>query len=258
MRHAILGWTLSVAVLIPTLGTAQVYVQPTAYPRVTAANAVWQVSGAPIFHAGAYYYPTGPTVFFDGNVMMRTGTYQGVALYEDATITPYTIVYVPIGGSVVRPYERRREGELAGTIGSRTPSFPIQRDGEVSVAEGTGTTGLIVPSRNQGEPLVIPETVAIGTRGSLVASDLPEPVAVPTVQRVALRGRVPSILQVWVPFNGTRWYSAGTAQPYSPDRFAKIGEYHGFPVYRAKATGNDVIYIPSVEGGAVAPYKKKP
>jgi len=181
-----------------------------------------------------------------------------VALYEDATITPYTIVYVPIGGSVVRPYERRREGELAGTIGSRTPSFPIQRDGEVSVAAGTGSTGVIVPLRNEGEPLVIPETLAVSTRGSLLASDFPEPVAAPARSRVALRGRVPSILQVWVPFNGTRWYSAGIAQPYSPDRFAKIGEYHGFPVYRAKATGNNVIYIPSVEGGAVAPYKKMP
>src|SRR5690348_7492696 len=83
MRHAILGWTLSVAVLIPTMGTAQVYVQPSAYPRVTAATAVWQARGEPIFHAGAYYYPTGPTIFFDGNVMMRTGTYQGVPLYED-------------------------------------------------------------------------------------------------------------------------------------------------------------------------------
>ena len=256
MRCSILGWTLSVVVLLPTLGTAQVYVQPSAYPRVTATGAVWFARGEPLFHAGAFYYPTGPTVFFDGNVMMRTGTYQGVPLYEDATQTPYTVVYVPIGGNVVRPYERRREGELAGTVGSRTPSFPIQRDGEVSVAAGTGITGIVVPPVSEIEPLVIPESFAIGTRGSLVAADLPEPVMVPTVNRVALRGRVPSILQVWVPFNGTRWYSAGSAEPFSAARFTQIGEYHGFPVYRAKNTGADVIYIPSVEGGAVAPYKR--
>ena len=92
-----------------------------------------QQRGTPVFHAGAFYYPSGPSTFFDGNVMQRTGTFEGVPLYEDATQTPFTVVYVPIGGNVVRPYERRREGELAGSTGSRTPSFPVQTDGEVSV-----------------------------------------------------------------------------------------------------------------------------
>src|SRR3954452_12540748 len=131
MRTFTLALLLSVAVLLPKLGTAQVLLLPDAYPQVTAANAAWQSRGDAVFHAGAFYYPAGPTVFFDGNVMHRTGTYQGIPLYEDATQTPFTVVYVPIGGNVVRPYERRREGDLAGTVGSRTPSFPIQRDGEV-------------------------------------------------------------------------------------------------------------------------------
>lgn len=257
MRKTTLGWMVMMAVLVPTLGTAQVYVQPSTYPRMTAATAVWQARGEPIFHAGTYYYPTGPTVFFDGNVMMRTGTYQGVPLYEDATQSPYTVVYVPIGGNVVRPYERRREGELAGTVGSRTPSFPIQRDGDVSVAAGTSIVAPLMPPPNEGAPVVIPEfTGTVGARTPLIAADLPQPVSVPTSRSVALRGRVPSILQVWVPFNGTRWYSAGDAQPYSPDRFVQIGEYHGFPVYRGKTTGANVIYIPSVAGGALAPYRK--
>ena len=258
MRKTTLGLMALMAVLVPTLGTAQVYVQPSAYPRMTAANALWQVRGGPIFHAGAYYYPAGPTTFFDGNVMMRTGTYEGVPLYEDATQSPYTVVYVPIGGNVVRPYERRREGELAGTTGSRTPSFVIQRDGEVTAAAGAASSGLLLPPPAESvEPLVIPEFVApVAARGPLVAADLPQPVSVPTSRNVALRGRVPSILQVWVPFNGARWYSAGSAQPYAADRFVRIGEYHGFPVYRGKTTGANVIYIPSVEGGAVAPYRK--
>src|SRR4051812_46857087 len=94
---------------------AQVYSYPTPPPQVTSANTSWQAQGEPVFYQGDLYYPTGPTVFFDGNVMTRTGVYRGVPLYEDATLQPYSIVYVPIGRNVMRPYERVRAGELAGT-----------------------------------------------------------------------------------------------------------------------------------------------
>src|SRR5687768_14347063 len=107
MRRFTLASVLSVAVVLPSSGTAQVLVRPNPYPATTAASAGWQIRGEPVFHAGSFYYPTGPTVFFDGNVMSRSGTYEGVPLYEDGTLTPFTVVYVPIGGNVVRPYERR-------------------------------------------------------------------------------------------------------------------------------------------------------
>src|SRR5688500_7380485 len=109
MRGFTLGWVLSVALFLPNVVTAQVFMRPNPYPQVTAANAQWAQLGEPLFHAGAFYYPTGPSVFFDGNVMNRTGTFQGIPLYEDATLEPFSMVYVPIGGNVVRPYERRRE-----------------------------------------------------------------------------------------------------------------------------------------------------
>src|SRR5258707_4125221 len=124
MRRFTLGWVLSMAVLLPNVGSAQVSVRPTPYPQVTAANAAWQHRGEPVFHAGALYYPAGPTVFFDGNVMVRTGTYEGVGIYEDATQTPFTVVYVPIGGHIVRASQRRRDGELAGTVRKPTPTVP--------------------------------------------------------------------------------------------------------------------------------------
>ena len=253
MRRSTLGWVLSVAVLLPNVGTAQVFVRPNPYPQVTAANAAWQLRGDPVFHAGSFYYPSGPSVYFDGNVMMRTDTFQGVPIYEDSTIEPYSVVYVPIGGNVVRPYERRREGELAGTVGSRTPSFPIQRDGEVSVAAPPGITGIITPPVNQSERVVIPEAVQpTGTTG-VIASPPPPLASIRPVRRA----NTPSILQVWVPFEGARWYSAGSAVSYSADRFVEVGDYHGFPVYRDKNGSADEIYIPSVSGGPVAPYKKR-
>ena len=39
---------------------------------------------------------------------------------------PYSIVYVPIGRGLLQPYERIRQGELAGSTGSRTPAFPVR------------------------------------------------------------------------------------------------------------------------------------
>src|SRR5262245_37054388 len=111
-------------VLLGGLASAQVYQFPTPVPQVTAANADWQIRGAPIFYAGDFYYPAGPTVFFDGNVMVRSGVYEGIPLYADSTLEPYSVVFVPIGRNLLRPYERRRSGVLAGTTGSRPPSFP--------------------------------------------------------------------------------------------------------------------------------------
>ena len=36
---------------------------------------------------------------------------------------------------------------------------------------------------------------------------------------------------VWLDFVGVRWYSSGASASYSADRFTKVGEYRGFPVY---------------------------
>src|SRR5690242_18186155 len=104
MRAVVLGVFLCVAVLMPKVSTAQVYRSPTAAPGVTAAATAWYGSGSPIFYAGNIYFPTGPSVFFDGNVMNRTGNFNGVPLYEDSTLEPYSVVYVPIGNNLMRPY----------------------------------------------------------------------------------------------------------------------------------------------------------
>src|SRR5438067_3335349 len=64
------------AVLFPKLGNAQAYYLPTPPPQVTAANVSWQLNGEPVFYEGDFYYPTGPTIFFDGNVMRRSAMYR--------------------------------------------------------------------------------------------------------------------------------------------------------------------------------------
>src|SRR2546427_5375824 len=117
---------LTVAVLLPTTGNAQVYRFRTPSPEVTAATADWQIRGEPIMVEGVLYYPTRETRFFDGQVMAQVGIYQRVPVYADATLEPYSVLYVPVGRETMRMYERKRDRELAGTTGSRTPSFPVE------------------------------------------------------------------------------------------------------------------------------------
>ena len=246
MRRRIAGAVLLMAVLLPIIGRAQVYDRPTPSPQVTAAHAIWQFRGDPIFHAGSYYYPAGPDVFFAGNVMRRTGTYDGVPLYEDGTLEPFSIVFVPIGGNIMRPYEKLRAGELAGSVGSRTPSFPIQRDGELFADAPYQRLGNVRAIASYTRPAPLPPPISL----------LP-PISAP---RHVVIGSVPprgTPDGVWILFDKARWYNSGSTVPYDPNRFAQIGEHLGFPVYREKSGRADRIYIPSVPGGPVAPYEKR-
>src|SRR5438552_7139877 len=104
---------------------AQIQSRPTDPPIVTAVNESWYQLREPIQYAGDVYYPAGPTVFFNGNTMVRTGNYNGVPLYADTTLEPYNVVFVPVSRGVLQPYERRRRGDFAGTTASRAPSFPV-------------------------------------------------------------------------------------------------------------------------------------
>ena len=126
MRAFVLGIGLTVAVLFPIVSNAQVYPFRTAPPEVTASAAEWQINSQPILVNSSVYLPTRAIRLFDGQVMVRVGMYQGVPVYADVTLEPNSIIYVPVGGDRMRTYERRRDRELAGTTGSRTPSFPVE------------------------------------------------------------------------------------------------------------------------------------
>jgi hypothetical protein len=260
MRHFALSLILSVAVLMPNIGNAQL-IQPTPPPQVTAANASWQINGEPIFFSGQFYYPAGPTVYFDGNVMVRSGVYESVPLYSDTTLEPNSIVFVPVGGKVMRPYERKRDGQLAGTVGSRAPAFPIQRDVEVSLA--AGKTGIQTPPMSAGEPVAIAEAARpVGTVGTIVPRAVGSAPAASAERARPRRTAVESIpaprsnAGIWIEFDGARWRSAGAAVSYRPDRFTPIGEYHGFPVYRNTSGKTDQIFVAAVQDGPLVPYKR--
>lgn len=244
MRARTLSLVLFVAVLLPTVGKAQVYQFRTPPPDVTAASAPWQVSGEPILVQGLRYYPTREFRMFDGQVMSQIAVYEGVPMYADTTLEPYSVMYVPVGRERLRTYERLRARELAGTTGSRVPAFPVvSPSAPVPVERIVGTVGNIVT------PAESPSAAAA------VAPDVPRPTrtwiaSIPRPTDGASEG-------VWVQFNGARWYLAGAAVPFAPDRFTPIGAYRGFPVYRDSASGDERIWVSVVADGPLAPYVRK-
>ena len=116
-RALVATFSLVVAVSAANPAAAQSVLRPTPQPIVTAENEPWYLSGEPITYAGNLYYPAGAQVFFNPNEMVRSGFHMGVPLYTRTTIEPFSVVYVPLAGGRMQPYERPRAGELAGTSG---------------------------------------------------------------------------------------------------------------------------------------------
>lgn len=240
MRRFCLGGVLLVAVLFPKTGNAQVFQFRTPSPEVSAAGALWQIDSQPIMVNGVTYYPTRGFRLFDGQIMTQTGMNEHVPVYTDVTLEPYSEIYVPVGNGRMRIYERRREGELAGTTGSHVPAFPVESAAVPPRETSVGTSGSSVPaiaSDSTGSVRVEPSTP---TRTSILT-------AVPDAG---------SVNGVWLQFNGARWYSDGPAVSYSADRFERVGEYRGFPVYRDTRASGDRIWVSVVNGGPIAPYRK--
>lgn len=254
---------LLLTLIAATSAGAQVQSRPTDAPVVTAENESWYINGEPLQFAGDLYYRAGARVFFNGNTMVRSGHYNGVPLYTDTTIEPYSIVYVPIQRGLVQPYERPRQGALAGTVASRTPSFPVRL---------TSTSSIGVLPQAAVAPTALPSPIgalSVYTPEPPFAPVVPPvaPLVVPTVSAItqpnsetgitfATIGRPASNDGVWIPYLGEKWISAGPAVPISPESFRVVGSYEGFPVFARKDGAEQIIYIPT-RAGLVAPYRLK-
>jgi hypothetical protein len=237
--------------------SAQVVSRPAEPPIVTAENDDWYRRGDPVLFAGDAFYPAGAAVFFNGNVMVRTGHYNGVPLYADTTLEPYSVVFVPIGRGLMQPYERLRDGELAGTAGSRTPSFPVRttseaRDGVIAAA-GAPVAGPPEPVVRSGEP------GAVGTAGRLLPQAGPDataaPPAAPAARAVVTAQRAQGNDGIWLQFMGERWVNAGSPVPLRASEFVVVGAHAGFPVYARKGLDEDRIYLPAP--GGLVPFTLK-
>jgi|SoiMethySBSTD1v2_1073268.scaffolds.fasta_scaffold00099_3 hypothetical protein len=240
-------------VLLSAPAFAQITNRPTDPPIVTAENESWYRLREPITFAGDFYYPVGATAFFDGDVMVRTGHYNGVPLYADTTLEPYSVVFVPVGRGLMQPYERVRRGDLAGTSGSRPSSFPGSNDRGFGLpAAATAPTNL---------PLPIGAISVYTPDGSAIATSGPPPEVVAPVATGGLvapplrRGRTPIRESITVDFKGSTWFATGPAMR-TPADVVEVGEYAGYPVYRPKGASDDEILLPMAPG-FVAPFKRK-
>jgi hypothetical protein len=154
--------------------------------------------------------------------MAPVGFHRGVPLYENTSEIPFTVIYVPVGDNLMRPYVRRRDS-LA----------PMPNPDEVLLDE--------VPSV---------DTVPVGTTGvdatpPALADDQPS-------APVARTGR--SRVDVWIEWQGSRWYVSGPAVPFEPDAFVQIGAYHGLPLYKS-TRGGDELFVTIVPGGPLARFR---
>ena len=252
-----LAAVLFVSIALPV--SAQVVSRPTEAPIVTAENDSWYRLREPVSFAGVAYYPAGATVFFNGNVMVRTGHYHGVPLYSDTTLEPYSIIFVPIGQGLMQPYERVRQGELAGTSGSRTPSFPVRttperREAPMAAGAPAAAASPAVNARQAGEP------GAVGTSGRIEAPAVVGTGGITSTSRrntggIVTARRAESNDGIWIQYMGARWISVGPAVPLRASDFVIVGEHGGVPVYARKALDEDRIYLPSA--GGVVPFKLK-
>jgi hypothetical protein len=250
-----------VVLLFPTNGNAQAERLPEPPPQVTAANADWQMRGEPIFFASNFYWPTGPDIFFDGAVLVRTGQYDGIPLYANPFLQPYSVVYVPIGGGIVRPYMRRSpEAGVVGSAGAPPPHVAL-RPVPVIVPQSAPPAGAIASVPAAAAPVALPPTErAVGTAGTVVPRSARSSDRVETApsrpSRTVIGSTPPRGTRngVWLTFNGARYYSAGASVPYSADRFVPIGVHAGFPVYRDTLGRPDEIFVAAVQDGPLAPY----
>jgi hypothetical protein len=238
------------ALLLPHSGSAQVYQFKTPPPPVSAQYEAWQFNDEPLIVNGLIYYPTRETRFFDGEIMAQVAVFRRVPVYADVTLEPHSVIYIPVGRQMMRGYERRREGELAGTTGSRTPAFPVDVLSSAATPRALRPDSpAIVATAGSSIPAPARDSAAPGDHGP----DVPKPV----------RTHIESIPRpqgndgVWLEYAGTRWYADGSAAVFDPNRFVQIGIYRGFPVYRDKDRGPEEIWVRVVADGPVAPYSKR-
>jgi hypothetical protein len=244
MRGLFLVMTLLAAAPV----SAQVQSRPTEPPIVSAENEQWFKLGEPLQVSGDVYYPAGPRVFFNGNTMVRMAHFNGIPIYADTTLEPYSVIFVPAGRGIMQPYERPRRGDLAGTTGSRTPSFPV----------GAVTSGYRSEIMAASSPSNLPRP--IGAIGSFADASSP---AAPAdaggqqdIQGYVTLLRPESNDGIWITYAGAKYVSAGAAVPFRAGDFRLVGDYAGFPVFARQNIQDDVIFVPT-RAGLVAPYRKK-
>jgi hypothetical protein len=195
---------------------------------------ILEPAGAPVVYQTRFYYPSGPTVFFDGAIMVRVGTFRGLPIYVDPTRDPINVVLVPVGGKLMRPYALTQDDIQADLVVPDPPEFP---DPPEPLFGDLTYFGHFSPRMDQfADRFVQPAGVAATP-------------SVPVRQGPASRG-------IWIAFNGGLWTPVGPGPERSP-RLKMIGHYFDFPVFQ-DAAHRDQIFVPATAGGSLIRYDRRP
>lgn len=222
---------------LSSTATAQVVMRAEPAPVRVAGETSWYRAGEPVLHQGELFYPGGAQAFFQKDVMVLVGEFRGVPLYADPTLETGSIIYIPVEGALMQPYERLRTGDLAGTSGSRLPSYPAATSSELAVLpQAVTSSGARVPPEPIGDLAPAAETAladappAAPANVEVIAPDRPG----------ATRGT-----GIWIEWNGAAWNAAGPATRIGP-QMTRIGTYDG----RAVFSGPDArtIWIETAQG----------
>jgi hypothetical protein len=251
MRHVLRTACLISALTVPLVATAQELP-----PAVTAESEPWFVSRAPILFGGTWYFPAGAQMHFNQNEMVRTGSLGAVPVYIRTTLEPRSVIFVPLTGGLVQPYERRRSGELAGTEGSVPPAFPVQNPAELTGSETRALRAAGPASTIGGDVAPFTPSIAqpppartVGTTGSTPL--VPAHPLESAIRPEGLNG-------VFVNFENQRWFHSGEAVPFEAGAFRQIGAHKGFAVY-SHPSHPGTIFIPvAKDASALAPYSNLP
>ena len=268
--------TFVFAVLLSSAAHAQVFWQPTPAPSVTAENTSWFLAAEPIQWFGDLLYPTGTPQFFNRYKMVRSGSFRGIPLYTDVTLEPNTVVFVPLAGERMQPYERVIPGQVTGTA-VRIVTVPSDIDalgtspGGIPQAPGAPTTGraydvvtnpVVVIAAGPPAPVAVANealpAVTPAVRPGPVGTSGRTPVSTPVSTRTRPVASVvpPTGLNgIWISYDGQRWFAKGKAIDLTDASFREVGSYHGFAVYRREGD-ESTIYVPTTPG-RVAPYTRR-
>jgi hypothetical protein len=239
---------------------------------VTAETEEWYHNGEPVILGGGMYDRGGPQVHFNRNEMVYSGMFRGIPVYSRIlVIEPLSVVYVPLSGGLMQPFERRID--RASTAGLLSPSTA-----EIALGTGFAASPVLqaaafptlaspivfneIPARPGGAPTPLlmaqtPEGVATSGRVTNAPSSVGRAGrAAPARARKA--SRLPQAANgVFIEFDNARWFSSGPATLFNAKSFTRVGELRGFPVYTTRGRGA-TIFVPVAEGlDLVAPYSKR-
>jgi hypothetical protein len=210
----------AVLLCVASASWGQLDIRPTPAPLVTAENETWYRTGEPLAFAGSLYYPAGAAIHFLPNEMVRSGFYRGIPLYSRTTIEPFSMLFVPVGGGLMQPYERRRDFDAPSMAQAAAP--PVV-----------------------GAPVIVDEPIAPSAAASAPVATTGR--ASTPVPRAPARIRPEAANAIYFEFENARWFSAGAPVSLDVRSLTQIGESHGFPVYVARP-GDTTIYVPIARG----------